>query len=93
MAGMTKWNDHTEPTKSNVNFFYTKNIYLFQEDGNTILQLSHDLMPDMLADILLFSRLRNFSPDIGLALLKTVLKSRKRTDKISRLVFANITIN
>ena len=72
---------------------YKTNIYLFQEDGNTILQLSHDLMPDMLADILLFSRLRNFSPDIGLALLKTVLKSRKRTDQISRLVFANITIN
>lgn len=65
---------------------YSQTVVIFQEDGDIIIELCHDIMPDMMADVLLFSRVKNFSPELGVSLLKRVSSSGKKVNKRARFV-------
>ncbi|XP_053379689.1 BLOC-2 complex member HPS3-like isoform X2 [Mercenaria mercenaria] len=55
-----------------------------QGDGDLVLEVCHDCMVEKLADIILFSRLKTFSPKKALKLLKGSSKARSTIDSKSR---------
>lgn len=55
-----------------------------QADSDLVLEVSHESMPEKLADIILFSRLKNFTAEKALKLLKNSCKIRTNIDSKSR---------
>ncbi|KAH3868314.1 BLOC-2 complex member HPS3-like isoform X2 [Dreissena polymorpha] len=70
---------------------YLKYVLFLNEDplensvaeGDQLLNICLETMPEALPDVLLISRLKTFSPKLGIQLLKSASKSRKKFDSTS----------
>ena len=64
-----------------MNHFNLANDFLFlfvlnQSDGDLILSVCSEVVPDLLCDIILFSRLRNYTPETAYTLLQDSARNR-----------------
>lgn len=71
-------------------FSYFLNYVLFQDeepfnilevDGDQILEVCEEVIPDRISEVILFSRLQTYNPEVALKILQTQMKHRSSIDE------------
>lgn len=71
-------------------FSYFLNYVLFQDeepfnilevDGDQILEVCEEVIPDRISEVILFSRLQTYTPEVALKILQTQMKHRTSIDE------------
>ena len=58
-----------------------------QVDGDQILEVCEEVIPDRISEVILFSRLQTYNPEIALKILQSQMKHRSSIDEKHRYCY------